>query len=87
MIFGKAYRGEDCGIANVPPVYIGDDAAVDAFYTLARKEGIIPAIESAHAVAYGMELARKMGRGSVLINLSGRGDKDMDYIMEKYGLR
>jgi tryptophan synthase beta chain len=34
-----------------------------------------------------MELARKMGRGSVLINLSGRGDKDMDYIMEKYGLR
>jgi tryptophan synthase beta chain len=60
---------------------------VDAFYTLARKEGIIPAIESAHAVAYGMELARKMGRGSVLINLSGRGDKDMDYIMEKYGLR
>lgn len=69
------------------PVYIGDDAAVDAFYTMARKEGIIPAIESAHAVAYGMELARKMGRGSVLINLSGRGDKDMDYIMEKYGLR
>jgi tryptophan synthase beta chain len=60
---------------------------VDAFYTLARKEGIIPAIESAHAVAYGMELARKMGRGSVLIHLSGRGDKDMDYIMEKYGLR
>ena len=69
------------------PVYIGDDAAVDAFYTPVRKEGIIPAIESAHAVAYGMELARKMGRGSVLINLSGRGDKDMDYIMEKYGLR
>lgn len=69
------------------PRYIGDDAAVDAFYTPVRKEGIIPAIESAHAVAYGMELARKMGRGSVLINLSGRGDKDMDYIMEKYGLR
>jgi tryptophan synthase beta chain len=60
---------------------------VDAFYTPVRKEGIIPAIESAHAVAFGMKLARKMGRGSVLINLSGRGDKDMDYIMEKYGLR
>ncbi len=74
-------------VGRVKYGYIGDDAAVDAFYTLARKEGIIPAIESAHAVAYGMELARKMGRGSVLINLSGRGDKDMDYIMEKYGLR
>ena len=44
-------------------------------------------IESAHAVAYGMKLARTMGKGSVLINLSGRGDKDMDYIIEKYGIR
>ena len=67
--------------------YIGDDAAIDAFYTLARMEGIIPAIESAHAVAYAVELAKKMGRGSILINLSGRGDKDMDYIIERYGIR
>ena len=67
--------------------YIGDEAAVDAFYTLARMEGIIPAIESAHAVAYAIELAKKMGRGSILINLSGRGDKDMDYIIERYGIR
>ena len=67
--------------------YIGDDEAVDAFYTLARMEGIIPAIESAHAVAYAVELAKKMGRGSILINLSGRGDKDMDYIIERYGIR
>lgn len=64
-----------------------DDETVDAFYKLSRLEGIIPAIESAHAVAYGMKLAKKMGRGSVLINLSGRGDKDMDYIIEKYGIR
>ena len=66
---------------------VGDDAAVDAFFKLARMEGIIPAIESAHAVAYAMELAKEMGRGSILLNLSGRGDKDMDYIIGKYGIR
>jgi tryptophan synthase beta chain len=66
---------------------INDDDTIDAFYTLARMEGIIPAIESAHAVAYGIKLAKTLGKGSVLINLSGRGDKDMDYIIEKYGIR
>ena len=40
-----------------------------------------------HAIAYGMKLAKTMGKGSVLINISGRGDKDMDYIIEKYGIR
>ena len=66
---------------------VNDDDTIDAFFELSRQEGIIPAIESAHAVAYGMKLAKKMGKGSVLINLSGRGDKDMDYIIEKYGIR
>ncbi len=66
---------------------IGDDEAIDAFFTLSRLEGIIPAIESSHAVAYGIKLAKTMGKGSVLICLSGRGDKDMDYIIEKYGIR
>ena len=66
---------------------IGDDDTIDAFFTLSRLEGIIPAIESAHAVAYAMKLAKRMGTGSILINLSGRGDKDMDYIIEKYGIR
>ena len=66
---------------------ISDDETIDAFFELARLEGIIPAIESAHAVAYGIKLAKSMGRGSVLINLSGRGDKDMDYIIENYGIR
>ncbi len=66
---------------------VNDEETIDAFFTLSRLEGIIPAIESAHAVAYGMKLAKEMGRGSVLINLSGRGDKDMDYIIEKYGIR
>ena len=66
---------------------IDDEESLDAFFTLARMEGIIPAIESAHAVAYGIKLAKERGRGSVLINLSGRGDKDMDYVLENYGLR
>jgi len=66
---------------------IDDEETLDAFYKLSRLEGIIPAIESAHAIAYGMKLAKKMGRGSILINLSGRGDKDMDYVIEKYGIR
>ena len=66
---------------------ISDDETIDAFFTLSRLEGIIPAIESSHAVAYGMKLAKTMGRGSVLITLSGRGDKDMDYIIENYGIR
>ena len=66
---------------------VNDDETIDAFFTLSRLEGIIPAIESAHAVAYGMKLARKMGKGSILINLSGRGDKDMDYVIEKFGMR
>ena len=66
---------------------IDDEETIDAFYKLSRMEGIIPALESAHAVAYGIKLAQRMGRGSVLINLSGRGDKDMDYVIEKYGIR
>ena len=64
---------------------INDDDSIDAFFRLSRLEGIIPAIESSHAVAYGIKLAKQMKRGSVLINLSGRGDKDMDYIIENYG--
>ncbi len=66
---------------------VSDDETIDAFFTLSRLEGIIPAIESSHAVAYAMKLAKKMGKGSILICLSGRGDKDMDYIIEKYGIR
>ena len=64
---------------------IDDDDAVDAFFKLSKMEGIIPAIESSHAVAYGIKLAKEMSHGSVLICLSGRGDKDMDYIIETYG--
>ncbi len=66
---------------------VDDEETINAFFTLSRLEGIIPAIESAHAVAYGMKLAKQMGKGSILINLSGRGDKDMDYVLENYGIR
>ena len=66
---------------------VNDEETIDAFFTLSRMEGIIPAIESSHAVAYAMKLAKNMKKGSILINLSGRGDKDMDYIIEKYGIR
>ncbi len=66
---------------------IDDEESIDAFFRLARLEGIIPAIESAHAVAYGMKLAKTMEHGSILINRSGRGDKDMDYVIENYGIR
>lgn len=74
-------------IGRVTYDVINDDETIDAFFKLSKLEGIIPAIESSHAVAYAMKLAKKMGKGSILINLSGRGDKDMDYIIEKYGIR
>ncbi len=66
---------------------VDDEEAVDAFFKLSRLEGIIPAIESSHAVAHAIRLAKEMKHGSILINLSGRGDKDMDYILENYGIR
>ncbi len=72
-------------IGRVKYDVIDDEEAVDAFFTLARMEGIIPAIESSHAVAHGIKLAKQMKHGSVLINLSGRGDKDMDYVIENFG--
>ena len=65
---------------------VSDEEAIDAFFKLSRLEGIIPAIESSHAVAHGIRLAKQMKTGSVLINLSGRGDKDMDYVIENYGI-
>ena len=61
-----------------------DEEAIYAFFALSRMEGIIPALESSHAVAYAIRLAKEMKTGSILVNLSGRGDKDMDYILERY---
>ena len=65
---------------------ITDAAAMDAFALLCRTEGIIPAIESAHAVAGALELGRELGPEAVLlVNLSGRGDKDMDIAARWFG--
>ncbi len=65
---------------------INDKEAIDAFFKLSRVEGIIPAMESAHAVAYTVKLASKLPKDeTILVNLSGRGDKDIDYITENYG--
>ena len=73
----------DCG--RVKYETATDEEAIDAFFKLSRYEGIIPALESSHAVAYAMRRAKEMGTGSILVNLSGRGDKDLDYVIEKYG--
>ncbi len=64
-----------------------DAECLDAFMTLSRMEGIIPALESAHAIAYAMRIAPQMTPDqSILVNLSGRGDKDADFVAEKLGL-
>jgi len=63
-------------------VAVTDHEALDAFHTLSRLEGIIPALESAHAVSYAMKLARKTGmRKEIVVTLSGRGDKDIEEVM------
>jgi len=65
-------------IKRVEYTHVGDAAALEAFQTCSRLEGIIPALESAHAIAYALEAVPKMPREDiVIINLSGRGDKDV----------
>ena len=62
---------------------VSDDETLNAFQTLSRLEGIIPALESAHAVAHAVKIAREMKKDQILIvNLSGRGDKDVDTVRE-----
>ncbi len=63
---------------------ITDEEAVEAFFLLSKLEGIIPALESAHALAYAIKYARTAHSGSIIVNLSGRGDKDLDYMIEHY---
>ncbi|MCQ2545507.1 MAG: tryptophan synthase subunit beta [Clostridia bacterium] len=67
-------------------VKVSDKEAIEALFMLSRYEGIIPAIESSHALAYAIKLAREVGKPeSILVTLSGRGDKDLDYVIEHYG--
>ncbi len=61
-----------------------DKETIQAFYDLSKYEGIIPALESAHAVAFAMKLAKEKPHESILVNLSGRGDKDIDFVVENF---
>lgn len=73
--------------ARAQYVTASDEEAVEAFYLLARSEGILPALESAHAVAYAVKIAGEMRRDqSVVVTLSGRGDKDVQMIAKRAGL-
>ncbi|MDX9741759.1 MAG: tryptophan synthase subunit beta [Gammaproteobacteria bacterium] len=75
----------DSGRANY--VAVDDDAALAAFHRLTRTEGIMPALESSHAVAYALELAPRLDRDAILIvNLSGRGDKDIHTVAAREGI-
>ena len=78
-----AYLNE---IGRAEYVTIDDKEAIDAFFEMSRTEGIIPALESSHAVAQAIKIAKKSSSGTkILINLSGRGDKDLDFILRKIG--
>ena len=80
MLFRSAHL-YDIGRAEYVPVT--DEEAVEAFEYLSRTEGIIPAIESAHAVAYAMKKAKEMTKDmSMIVCLSGRGDKDVNTISD-----
>ncbi len=69
-------------------VAVTDDEALEAFHKLCRLEGIIPALESSHALAYAAKIAPRMRRDQILlVNLSGRGDKDMHTVAEKSGIK
>ena len=74
--------------ARAEYVAITDDEALDAFHKCCRLEGIIPALESSHALAYAAKIAPTMPRDKLLlVNLSGRGDKDMHTVAERSGIR
>lgn len=76
---------KDCGRANY--VSVTDKEALAAFHKLTRTEGIIPALESSHALAYGEKLAKTMKKDQIIIiNLSGRGDKDINTIADIEGI-
>jgi tryptophan synthase beta chain len=73
-------------IKRVQYVTANDKETIDAFFELSRVEGLIPALESAHAVAFAMKLAPTLPKtASILVNLSGRGDKDIEFVYNKYG--
>jgi len=87
---GLDYPGigpKHCYLAEIGRVkyeVIDDNEAINAFYEISKTEGIIPALESSHAVAYGLKLAKTGKYKDMLINLSGRGDKDIEFVLSKF---
>ena len=86
---GLDYPGvgpEHAWLKNIGRVHydaVTDDEAIQAFHALTQTEGILPALESSHAIAYAMKLAKQMNKDQIiLVNLSGRGDKDVDQVAE-----
>jgi tryptophan synthase beta chain len=76
------------GMGRAEYVHADDVEALAAFQTLSRLEGILPALESSHAIAYARRLARELGRSKIiLVNLSGRGDKDVHTVEKKLAER
>jgi len=61
-------------------VTITDSEAIDAFHICSEEEGIIPALESSHALAHAFKLAERNRDSIIIVNLSGRGDKDVDFV-------
>lgn len=89
---GLDYPGvgpEHCYLKDIKRVnyqFATDKESIDAFFELSRTEGIIPALESSHAIAFAMKLAKELSpEKSILVNLSGRGDKDMDFVIDNFG--
>ena len=75
-------------LKRVNYVSANDGEAMEAFHLLTKLEGIIPALESSHAVAYAMKLAKKIGDSrTILVNLSGRGDKDIETVARIEGIQ
>ena len=74
-------------IGRAQYVAVTDEEALEGFQLLCRTEGIVPALESAHAVAYAARLARTVKGQIILVNLSGRGDKDMDIVIDALGVK
>ena len=75
-------------IGRAEYVTVTDEEALEAFFLLSKTEGILPALESAHALAYAKKMAPSLGKGQIMvINLSGRGDKDVQSIAQKMGVQ
>ena len=83
--YSEDHEERDSGRVDYVPIM--DDEAMEAFQLTTRTEGIIPALESSHAIAHAMKIAPKMGKDEIIVvNLSGRGDKDVHTVAKMMGM-